>query len=622
MRITKNFLYLPLAFLTFLTTAGGFARDTYHYTVRGETVSQLWLSPLQQITDTPNTAVAAPDVHLMQRYHYHLVVQSVGGNLFEASWDQWRVETELTPELKQLLEQIQKLSPTYFRRAPDGAIEFFAPEGAEAWQRQAVASILYPFQFVRPNPKSTEWRAEEFHPSGKIIARYRLVRTEKDGVQVINKAVAQVLLTPEEQEIGKTHQILGSLQYRIDSQGVILSISGTLRERTGLNGLPVSRNDLKLSIRLDRRTSISEQAARAKRAKLSQHKGRWYSLFAPPTPAEQEIARARSQLGDTTQEQLLQSLDTMLAQIEQGETVPADKQTVLRLKLDAGLVIYGTSFVSELQKRLLARARDDDGFWLLIGVLSQSERPEAQRVLVEAFDRLTNFNQQLGLAQQFAFLKTPRPETVQLLWERAKAMPEGDLKQVLLMSVSNLARRLPTSEVYRAITEWSRAQLQAASTQEQVQYWIAVIGALGDVESLPLLERYARQGEEMTRLRAAEALASLPAKTVLPVFASIYPSEPSATVRERIVTACARWWNEPQARQLLERAAFNDPALSVRKACIKALGELAQRDSDALNLLVKIAETNSEASIRREAMITLAALRAAGVQVPPVKASP
>jgi hypothetical protein len=98
--------------------------------------------------------------------------------------------------------------------------------------------------------------------------------------------------------------------------------------------------------------------------------------------------------------------------------------------------------------------------------------------------------------------------------------------------------------------------------------------------------------------------------------------EPAVAVRQAIVEQASQWWNAPAARQLLERVVFNDPEPLVRKAVVQALAPHAARDKDALNLLVRIAETNSMPAIRREAMIALAVLRTEGVKVPPVRSAP
>lgn len=593
------------------------------YRVQGESTSRFWLSALQRAAGAPNPASNTPDLDLTQRYRYQLILQPLGEQeTYVAQWRQWTVETELTPELKQFLEQIQHLSPAYFRRRRDGSLEFFIRDGMEAWQRQAVATILFPFQFVQPNLNRTEWQVEESHPSGNLITRYRLVRREKNGVQVYNKAVAEVRLSPEEKQLGKTHQIRGYLQYRINSQGVILSIEGQLREEVGLQGVPTSYTATRLTFTWKRSTTLKRTEMDTQRAVLSRLQGRWSSLYAPPTTEEQEIASAQALLSNTTPQHLLEQLDTMLSRIDQGASVSPEEQSTLQRKLIAALTLYKGSFVKDLINRLKRRTRADDGFWLLIGSLSQSEQPEAHRALVEAFDHFTDSSQRLGLAQQFSFLKAPTPDIVSQLWERAKAMSESDLKQVLVISVANLARRMPSSEVYQAIAEWSRQQTRATSDNNEVRFWLTVLGALGDVESLSLLEHYARAGDEITRLRAVEAMGSLSSERALSVFEALYPLEPSAAVREKMVVASARWWPAPKARTLLERASMNDPAPSVRKACVRSLAQLAQNDPDALNLMVAVAETNSDASVRREAMIALAALRAAGVKVPPIKAAP
>lgn len=601
-----------------------FAQEAYRYSVAGESQSRAWFSALQRAAGESEVSNASPDIELRQRYRYSLTVSRLGNGSYEARWSDWRADNATSTEMSQLLEQIQSLSPAYYRLSETGALEFFSPTGREAWQRQAVASILYPFQFVRPKNASREWRTEEWHPSGRIVCRYRLVREEKDGVRVYNKAIVEVLLTPEERQVGKSHQIRGHLQYRMDAAGVIQSISGTLREQIEVYGTPASQNEVKYDIRLQSHTRLSHTNLQAKRERLARLQGAWFNLYAPPSESEQEQARALSHLRDTSQTQVIAELDALLARVDKAESIPAAEQNKLRLKLDAGLIVYGAPFLNELKTRLQARPRDDEGFWLLTGVLSQSSAPEAQKVLVEVFLQSTSEAMRRGIAQQVAFLRAPHRETIETLWKQARAMPFSELQQVLLVSLSNLARRLreQAPELLREMSAWYISQLQAAQDAPAQQFWITALGALGDPDSLLTIEQYARRGEELTRLSAIEILGYQPPQAALPLLERLYTIEPAAAVREKMVQLLTNWWNMPEACALMEKAAFNDPAMRVRKACVQSLRLLAAQHEDALQLLVNIAETNSEPTIRREAMIALAALRASGVSVPNVKAAP
>lgn len=601
-----------------------FAQEAYRYSVAGESQSRAWLSALQRASDRSETSTAPPEIDLRQSFRYNLTLSRLGNGNYEARWDAWRVENATNAEMSQILEQIQSLAPTYYRLSETGMLEFFSPAGREAWQRQAVASILYPFQFMRSKDAPREWRTEEWHPSGRIICRYRLVREEKDGVRVYNKAFVEVLLTPEERQLGKSHQIRGHLQYRIDAGGVVLSVSGTLRERVELQGLPASQSEIQLDIQLQSRTRLSLATVQARRTRLTQLQGAWFSLYAPPSETEQEQARAQSHLRDTSPTQVIAALDALLARVDKAESVPADEQNQLRLKLDAGLIVYGASFLHELTTRLQARPRDDEGFWLLVGVLSQSSKPEAQAALVEVFLQSPSEVMRRGMAQQFAFLRAPRRETLETLWKHARTMPFGELQQVLVISLSNLARRLreQAPELFREMSAWCASQLQAAQDAPAQRFWITALGALGDPDSLPTIEQYARRGEELTRLSAIEILNYQSGSAAVPLLERLYPIEPAAGVREKMIQLLKDWWDLPAARALMEKAAFNDSTLRVRKVCVQVLSALASRHEDALQLLVKVAETNSEPAIRREAMISLAALRASGVRVPIVKSAP
>lgn len=601
------------------------AQESLTYTVTGESLSRAWLSVLYSAPEDNPSATQSPELELRQRFRYTLTLSRLDSATFEARWTNWEVETPLTPELKQLLAEIQRLSPAYYRRATAGTIELFSPAGREAWQRQAVASILYPFQFVRPSgTNQAEWRTEEQHPSGRVRCRYRLVRTEKNGVQVVNKVVEAVVLSEEEQRLGKTHTIKGHLEYRLDAAGTILSVRGTTREQIGYRGLPASYTEQRLDIQFVRRTALSSAQLKTKRAQLARLQGSWHGLYAPPTQEEQQQARAAATLRGKTRQQLLEATDQFLARVDAGENIPVEQQNQLRVELEAGFVVYGEPLARALAQRLQTRSQDDDGFWLLAGVLSYSGLREAQAALAEFLIQTENTRLKRALAQQIALMRAPHSEVVQQLWDYARTLPAGELQQVLIVSLSNLVRQLRTRDeaLYNTYSDWSRTQLEAAQEPTQQRFWLTVVGALANPTMLPLIEQYARRGDEATRLSALSALSNLGTAESVAIAVRLYPLEPSPAVREKIAQLLGKWWHEPQARTTLEQAVFTDTSVRVRKAVVQVLGELATKHNDALELLVRVAETNSEPAIRREAMIALAALHAAGVQVPPVKAAP
>lgn len=600
------------------------ADEFYHYQVKGISKSKVWFGALQRPAEARSQNASPPDAALSQQYEYELTLSRLTGDLYEAYWRRWQVHQGLTTELKELVGAIERLAPVYFRYTSQGQLEFFALSEHEAWQRQAIASILYPFQFICPDPRQSEWRTEEAHPSGQIICRYRVVKRDKDGSLTVNKAVVEVLLSPQERAMGRTHQILGYLQYRLDPKRVVLSVKGTLRERAGLHGTPTAHVDLRIDIQLNRRGNLSSQAIQTRLTKLAQASGGWCSLYAPPTEAEQERARAESLLRGATLKQLLQELDTLLGKLDAGEKVPLDDQVALRLRLEAAMILYPEAVGALLQK-LQKRSRDDDGFWLIAGVLSQSSSEQAQKGLASLVMQVRDTNLQRGLAQQLTFLRTPHPSTVQLLWEQAQGSLSEEVRPALIMSMANLTRRVGAQapELYDAIVEWCLKQIAAVSEPAEQRFWLQVMGALGHAKAMPIIEQYARRGEEITRITAIEALALQPPKDALRLLETLYPVEPSITVREKMVGLITEeWWQLSQAREFVERVAFQDESPRVRKACVQRLGALASRFSDALNLLVKIAETNSDRNIRREAMLALAALHASGIKVPEVRSSP
>jgi hypothetical protein len=618
---TLTAVALALAAITAPTQPSVGLRLTYQ--VAGQSASTFWQGALARAAGSEPHTPEKPLV-LRQTYRYQLeqaFLQNAGATLLLIEWGRWQADAASEQAFQDLLKQIQSLSPVYVRRQSTGALEFARPTDAPAWARQAIGSIIYPFQFVRDPKKRERWETQEAHPSGMIRCRYRLVK--RDSKQTIyNKAVAEVLLSPQEKQMGKTHLILGHLQYTFDAQGTLVRITGTLRERVALSGLPVSHVDTTLDIRLTARRRIPSEQLRAlqQRAERTLAKARWNPLYAPPTAQEQEYARAQSLLQDETPESLLKALDRALA-TPAPLNDPAAQQSRLELqrKLEAGFTLYDAAFVQEVLKRFRARPDADDGFWLLLGVLSRANRPEAQNALLDALKESPSTEQQQAIARQLMFAETLREELLRDLWAFTRERAAGELQLLLALSLSALVGRNPSQPLAQEVAQWCLQQLERA---DDPIAWLNALGNLRRNETLPVLERHARTGNEQVRQTAVVAMGRFSPQDVLPVWQRLYEVEPAVAVRQAIVEQASQWWNAPAARQLLERVVFNDPEPLVRKAVVQALAPHAARDNEALNLLARIAETNSMPAIRREAMIALAVLRTEGVKVPPVRSAP
>lgn len=592
------------------------------YRVEGKSNSRVWMGALNPVVDPESQSVLQP-LAFQQQYRYQVqftALQRTGGKtLLRVEWSQWQADEASLKDFKELLHQIQSLSPLYVQRKPSGELEFAVSKSTPAWARQAVGGILFPFQFQHA-PNQQLWETEEYHPSGKIRCRYRKTGADKK-LTYYNKAVVKVFIPDEEQKMGKTHQILGHLRYALDAQGVIVSIEGTLRERIGLLGQPLSHNDVEIKIRLtERKTLRAAQVSRLLgQAQQQVQTMAWYSLYAPPTEKEQELDRAQSLLRDTSAENLLRDLDALLSQEASPEdTAYHQRRLELQRKLEAGAVLYGDSFVRALIDRMSRRQQADEGFWMLLGVLSLVDSDEVRNAFLRLI-REGPAEQRIAVARQLAFFRHPEEDWLRQLWEYARANPEIDPQQTLLVSLSALIGRYTKSALKEAVREWCIQQLEAG--RETILY-LSMLSNLRSLEALPVLEQYARRGDEMARQTAVSAMSKLDPEAVLPIWERLYINEPAVSVRQRIVEGSIEWWSHPKARRIVENALFSDPSLQIRKNAIQLLTSVAARDPEALQLLVRTAETNSDPVIRREAAIALAALRAQGVAVPNLRTSP
>ena len=614
------FLLTLLVFGAHAQTATGM-RLTYH--VVGQSESAFWQGALQRAIGNAPTTPEEPLV-IQQSYRYQVqqtTLRHSRDSLWLVEWSRWQADKTSQQAFAELLKEVQQLSPVYVRRQASGALEFTRPTDPPAWARQAIGSILYPFQFVRDRTNRTRWETQEAHPNGLIRCRYRLVKRDRKRT-VYNKAVVAVILSPEEKQLGKSHQILGHLEYTFDTQGTLIRVAGTLRERMALAGIPVSRVDTTLEIRLTARERLSSGQLRAlqRRADRALIAAQWRPLHAPPTEQEQEYARAQSLLQGETPKTILEQLDRALdTPAPISDTLAQQKRIELQRKIEAGLIVYDSAFAQAVIDRFRQRANADDGFWLLLGALSRSNRLEAQTALLAVLKESPSVEQQQAVARQLMFMASPHEAMLRDLWTFTREQASSELQVLLAPSLSALVGRSSAHPLAPEIAQWCLQQLEQVS--EPIP-WLNALGNLRRKEALPVLERYARTGNEQVRQAAIVAMGRFPAPEVLPIWTRLYDLEPVLTVRQTMVEQLVQWWNHPSARQLLERAAFNDPEPAVRKAVVQALATVAARNRDALNLLVRIAETNSSPAIRREAMIALAVLRTEGVKVPPVRAAP
>jgi hypothetical protein len=625
----RSITYILLfALCTAVTRAQLSAGTRLVYQVSEQSTSTFWSGALQQALSGQGEASpdANSEITSKHKYRYQLrqTALNSSGTLFMVEWsreqiDDWQINGQSVQKHQALLKAFRSLSPVYVRLQGLGELEFACPKELPAEMQSAVGNILYPLQFVR-NPKNREyWETEEAHPVGKIRCRYRLVKRDRKQA-IYNKAVAEVILSHEEKQLGKTHRILGYLQYTLDSQGTIVRVTGTLRQRIAFAGTPVSHTDKTLDVRLVTcvRVPARQLDSLQRRANRILTASQWRPLYTPPTEQEHEQMRAQSLLQGETPESLLEQLDHMLSMSPDGESAQQQRFR-LQSKLESALFLYGEGFVQAVVDRFRQRLTTDDGFWLLLGALCHSNRLEAQAALLAVLREPSSIEQQHAIVRQLVLIEKPRREFLHGLWEFAREQPSGELQIRLGLAVSALVSKSSEHLLAAEIAKWCLQQLQQA---EDPTVWLSMLGNLRHKETLPDLERYARVGNAQTRLAAIKSMSRFEAKDVLPIWVRLYEIDQSQASRQAMVEQAALWWHHPLARQLLERAAFSDPDIAVRKAVVHALATIAVRDSDALNTLVRIAEANSSPAIRREAMISLAALHAEGIKIPPVRAAP
>ncbi|GBC93159.1 hypothetical protein HRbin15_01647 [bacterium HR15] len=603
-----------------------------HYEVNGQTRSQFWESTLLTIAGQPSEHSSSFLITQKYKYKIKFVYLMNQGQLaiFRVAWYDWHVSNGLSPEMKAMLHEILRLSPTYIQRDEKGHLQFANPQATESWQRQAIGSILWPFQFVCAGKTERTWRVQEAHYSAPVICRYRLVKADR-LIQIYNKSVESVIISDEEKQMGKTHQILGYLQYRFNLSGWPDSVNGTLRERVAIKGLPASSNEVSLKIKFIGKSKIdANQLLKWKNeAQTILKKAKLYSLYAPPTEIEQAKQRAQAILSSTTPQQLLSELEASVKRLPESPQERANILTQMALKLESGIVLYPNLILPKIQQILYQIDSANDVYWMILSVLSNSTYIEAQHLLLDQIQQSGSVEKQLAAARQIAQIEKPSEQIFEAIWKLDEQIKDEDIRKHLEVSLSILARKLfllnKNSKSLERFNAWVAQHLAKAveSRQEAEQlHWLIIAGNWGQSEVLPFVERLARSGTPNVRLAAIDALRHQNPDPAIRLLEKLYPLEPLASIRQKMIEILSQWWQKGAARTLIEQAVFGDPAPSVRRVCISTLTDLAYKHKDALDMLVRAAETNSMPEIRREAMVALASLHAQGISVPPIKSPP
>ncbi len=613
---------IAIAIIAILSSYSSFSQVRnleLHYKVDGESRSHFWMQGLQNQPPTQQ-----PEWSAINHFSYDIILTLLRENLWRIDWKNWQINGFIPESFKPLLDYVQKITPIYVHRYSGGHLQFACPRIKEVWQRQAVGGILWYFQFVRPSRNASEWRVKEAHPSGMIICRYRLVRQTKT-VRIYRKSVEEVLIPATEKQMGKQHRIEGYLTYEIDRKGVIMRVSGTLQERVNLYGISTTNTKQAIRITLQKRQQLASSRLLVLRSQVEQvfQSHPRYSLYAPPTEEEQSLLRAQSILQGTQPEQLLKEVVTLRRNLPSDPQRRQDLLTKLALRLESALTLHPDKMFPAIKKMLEQSEAADEFYWTLLRLLTDSSSAEAQAILLEQLGSSSE-EKRLAAARQIAWLRRPSPDTFQKLWQQAQSA-DAEIRSTLEISLSILAKSLPDSakNLIDQFATWAMNNLQSAideNNEPNQIHWLRVAINLAHPIFWDTVAKLVKSGSEQVRLLAVEALSKQDIKRAFPVLRSSFEMEPSLSVREAVVFHAVRQgWELSEVRVFIEWAAFNDPELRIRKACVQVLLELAPKSQQAINLLAQIAERNSMPAIRREAMIALAALHASGIKVPDLK---
>ena len=181
-----------------------------------------------------------------------------------------------------------------------------------------------------------------------------------------------------------------------------------------------------------------------------------------------------------------------------------------------------------------------------------------------------------------------------------------ELLQVLSVDKDLTVRRNAAQSMSRIDEESLSGVIAKALDQETdsttVEYLLAALQRNGAAGSLPILQRYIEGEGGQFREQAVKALRKLKIQSSIPIFRRLLDDH-SATLRRQSIEQLAALKAEgalPRIQELLK----SDPDETVRAACAKALGDLA--DETSMHLLEEAIEDHS--LVRLQAVIALGRL--------------
>ncbi|HTQ39976.1 MAG TPA: HEAT repeat domain-containing protein [Pirellulales bacterium] len=472
---------------------------------------------------------------------------------------------------------------------------------------QRIASAIFAgLQVVNPLPGAnsvTQWDAEEEDPSGKLLAHYQV---QSDGT--IHKTKTQYLPDTTAKKT-RTIQLIPLIQSQgeyvdtLDGEGNLVSVAAAEAQTVTIQNKEVGHGTLQLDVSLLRKQEATpDQLERLQSAYADlRNSVRAIPLYDPTPQQQAEQNIQRQALGADT-------LDSLLAALAAAEAAPPQENEIMQLFLKFKALAYVHPEACAQLGQLLTDAKTGGlRMQILSDALQAAGNPQAQAALCTAIlARSSEINANRVLIPALGYVESPTPETVEALQWLAFGMFDKAVTSTARLALGSAARNVADDSPSRAAKIVDRI-LQELNQANPADAWelLLALGNAGSTEALPTLQNYLANPDPQLRGAAAWAMRWIDSPQVDPLLTKVLLDDPQATARLEAVRAFRfreksaanlavqasalakdadpevrvellnNVWEArpsfPQARQLVEKAAADDPSEDVRKAAAKLL---------------------------------------------------
>ncbi len=475
-------------------------------------------------------------------------------------------------------------------------------------------AILSLTQFVFPLeqvPEGDKWEVQEEDPSGKYIAIYQICKAEDikastTSVRSFCKRKTHYLEDrPKEKkgqlEISKTIIPKGEFIAIFDSVGGVLSsLRGSESQTILIQNKKVGHVTNSLSLEFLRKDVLkSSEVTSLRNLFLTREKSTPItSLFVKPSPEKVEASIHERQLGEAT-------LESLLAELKRAESeAPHDfNSTEFYLKLKS--LIYLDPESCETLGNVLSQASPKSLTMSLIPkALSTIGHHKAQAALVKAIKAHSKDRDALFmLINPLATVSEPTKEAEEALRNLAFDSKDPDIRAMAQLALGAQARRISVFAPERAgkIVDRFIEELRRSSSSEIKKQLLLAIGNSGSARALKEISKLAKDPLPDLRATALHALRFIDSPEAEKLLLDAVISDNNGSVRVAAANALGYREMTEASFNTQKQVFLKDSNVSVRLKVLENLWKSHKAFPEIRNLVKKAASEDPSEDVRKAA---------------------